>query len=248
MIQRLIRGRVLYVSLGLLIFFLYTRVVPLRLSEPHQPPQRPVLSASPEGASAQHWADWMPKDLDRATIQRVALEKPLVGFFLLVAIGLAGAMALAGLLLTLWGVSTGGLRRIWEEPVRRLPHWSFQELGRVVLLTIMVASLLPFVRLAVAAHRPEWEFDAHAWIAGSMLFLDGFVVLTILALASGKGASMWQMLGLSIRGGLRAARTGLRGYVTMFPWFFVMLYLVATISRWFGWEPPAEPIHELIFR
>ena len=113
----------------------------------------------------------------------------------------------------------------------------------------MVACLMPFVRVALLYYQPNWQLDAHLWVAVSMVLLDTCLILTVLVFAAekGRGRSPWRALGLSSRRATPAIGLGVRGYLSVFPWLFLLLFLIAEAARAFGWEPPIEPIHELVF-
>ena len=190
-----------------------------------------------------------PESLDAAAVQRLATEQPLAALLLSVTSLLATGMALAGVGLTIWGLGTGRLRSLWRFPAARLPSWSMQELGRMLMLILLVAGLMPFARLALLSYEPRWELDARLWVPVSMTLLDLFVILTVLAFAEGKRApSAWQAVGLSPRRWWESIRMGLRSYVTAFPWLFLLLSVITAVARVLHLEPPAEPLQELIFQ
>ena len=123
--QRLLRGRVLYIGLGVLVVFLYARVLTL----------------------------------------------------LLVSMGVAGVF------LTIKSLWTGEIYLLWRFRPRRLPPWSFGEFWRILLLILLLASLMPFVRLVLLSLVPQIELDHHLWLILSMVCLDTVLVLTVLSFA-----------------------------------------------------------------
>jgi membrane protease YdiL (CAAX protease family) len=56
-----------------------------------------------------------------------------------------------------------------------------------------------------------------------------------------------QALGLSMRQTASSMAVGLRGYLGLFPWLLLLLFGIMELARRLGFEPPKEPIHELIF-
>lgn len=237
MMQRLLRGRLLYLFLLLLVLFLYVRIgfIGHMAVEPAAPAQPPHASL-----------EWWPQQLDFDAVQRMIDQKPHIAVLFSAISLLAASMAVGGVVLTLWGLLSGRVREVWRFPAKALPPWSFGEVGRVVALVVLVASLMPFVRTAIHVHEPGGSPATRLWITVSMLLLDGFAVLTILAFAQGKAASAWRAVGLG-RYQRAPVTTALCSYVTAFPWLLLLLILVVEVARAFNFTPPVEPIHELIF-
>ena len=231
MIQRLLRSRWLYVGLVALLILLYGRALRARATMPLELREAPAQARE---------LTWLPKELDASTVQRVAEQDPGLAILLsLFSIVVAG-FAICGLALTAWSLRPGQAPR---SVARRITPWSFGEVGRITALTLVVAGLLPFARLGATSYRLSEPFDPHVWVVGSMLFLDAFVILAILAFASGKRAAF----GLSTRRVPAVLLEALRGYLAAFPWLFLLLFIVVEAVRRLGWTPPAEPIQELIF-
>ncbi len=238
MIQRLLRGRITYLVLGALVVILYGRALsthPLQPGEPAPPPPTPET------------LEWWPKDIQpSAIVQRVAQEPRLLLAVIAVTV-VSVAIWLGGLVLSVWGLVNGQVRTLWRFRSRPLPSWSLGESVRIVLLAGLVGSLMPFVRLALAAAQPEWDLDFRLWVPISMLIWALFIILTILTFAVGKGPSIGRVLGLSAVPLSSALRAGLRGYVTAFPWLLLILFIVVEAARALGVQPPIEPMHELVF-
>lgn len=237
--QRLLRGRLLYVVLGLLVVGAYAVRLWLHPA-PHHDVVPPVAT---EGS-----LEWWPTPLDLATVQAITERQP----FLKAALGLMGvglaSLALGGVALLLWSLGTGRIRSVWRFPTHRLPSWSFGELARITLLVVFLAGLLPLMFLAVPAHAGGLGVDPHLRITVSMILLDGGAILAMVAFAAGKGSSWRDALGLS-RGAIAPSMaTGLRGYVAVFPWLFVVLFLTVAAMRSLGLKPPIEPMQKLIFQ
>ena len=259
MIQRLLRGQALYFVLGALIIFLYMRamrVAPLKPLDASGATPVSQLAGAPPGpqsggrsadaASADDVLSWWPKTLSREDLERVAAREPLLGIFLsLLTIFIVG-MALGGVGLALSSLWSGRVRSVWRYRPRRLPRWSFGELGRIVAWVLILTSAFPLVRLSLP-QEAGMKIGAHLWISLSMLILDAGVILIILAFAAGKRGSVWRTLGFSDRQLLPSVMVALRGYVAVFPWLFLLLFFTVEAARHFGWTPPVEPIQELIF-
>lgn len=237
--QRLLRGRFLYWALSVLVLVLYVWTLsggplPFPSSTPH-----PRLDDTLE-----MW----PKELDFTTLRHLLSRRPSLALMVSALSLFSVVMGLGGLLMAGWGLWTGRIRTVWRFRSRRLPRWSFGELGRITILTVLIASLMPFVRLAAISAQVWWALDAHVWVTMSMLFLDCFVILTVLTFATAKGRSVKKTLGFSTRHLSRSVVIGLRGYVAIFPWLFILLYLITEFIRMMHLQPPLEPIHELIFQ
>ena len=240
MIQRLIRGRLLYLLLGLLVVFLYWRSGSVGMLA-HPEASRPAPS-QPDPSMG-----WWPEALDMAALKQGLLREPRLGILLGLLSVLLVSMGLGGFVISIWSLWTGRVRSVWRFPLQRLPRWSGGELARVIMLTILIAGLLPFAHMALLSTSAGWQLDQHLWISGSMLVLDAFVVLTILTFAAGKGPSIGAAIGFPSRKLLRGIRAGLFGYLAVFPWLFILLWLVVEVARWLGFQPPLEMIQELVF-
>jgi len=236
LVQRLLRGRLVYLLLGALVVALYVKAGLLRPSPADGGPAR-ALEEVP---------GWWPQELDQARL-RVAIDKaPALGAALsaltLILLGLGGG----GLVLFVWGMSTGRIRGLWRFSSRWSPQWSFGELARITLLVLFMAALLPFLALVTAPPGGAW--DHRAWMTVSMLILDVFAILLIVEFARSKGGSARSVLGLSGRHYRPSIATGLRGYLAVFPWLFVLLFAVVELARALHLRVPVEPIQELLFQ
>jgi len=242
MIQRLLRGWWLYVFLGVLTLVLYLHAISLSSVKRVKSPL-----PAPEVHASHRAEEWWPSPSDLTALQQTVKHEPWLGASLIVLGVLMLVMVLGGLGLTVRALLTRRIWTLWQGRTRQIPSWSFGELGRIVLLVALVASLFPFIRMGVLCIRLDWALHSRAWVAVVMLLLDLFVVLTILTVASGKGRSISRVFGVSARTLWMSIRSGLHGYVAVFPWLLVLLVLVVSIARCVGVEPPPEPIQELIF-
>ena len=247
--QRLLRSRLFYLVLGLLIVLLYSWTI--WLGSPRGPKsgahevQQQVPALSPAQSPAPD--TWWPEGLDAERVRQVVTRQPMLGLILSLLSLFVVGMGLGGLAYSCWALATGRVRSFWSASSRRaLPRWSFGELGRLLLLAVMMASLLPFVRIALLSHQYDWSLDTHLWMTISMLFLDLFVVLAILAFAAGKGTTLRKVFGFSGKRLRQSVGAGFRAYLMAFPWLFVLLFIIVTVAQTLGLKPPVEPIHELI--
>ncbi len=238
MIQRLLRGWIPYVLLGLLVAFLYVRTVLSGLSDPMD--LHPM--SAPETLSTQ----W-PEPPDAYALKQAALSQPhfaaLLGLLSLILVGLGTG----GLLVGISAIWTGRIQSLWRFTAPRLSRWTWGELGRILFLVLAMAFLFPFVRMAAAFYQPSWKLDTHTWITLSMLALDVYVVLAVLSFAVGKGRSPWTVFGLTGRPRWKSIKTGLFGYMVAFPWLFLMFFVTVEIAHRVGFQPPVEEIHRLVF-
>ena len=234
--HRLLRGRMLYVLLGALVAVLYAGIVPVTLPRHH---------GAAEVSAPDDTLEWWPKTLDAGAVKAALAEQPALGPMLSAIMLLLIGFGAGGALLFAWALATGRLRALWGVTSHRLPPWSFGELGRILLLTVLVASLLPFLSAAWGTDPVSGAADHHLWVTVSMLFLDVFIILLVLAFASEKGPSAWSTLGFS---GFSPVAVGLRGYLMAFPWLFLILLLMVKVMQWFHLKPPVESIQELIFQ
>ena len=237
MIQRLLRGRTFYLFLGILIIFLYLRTLSGGALQPMEADH--ALQETPP--------EWLLDVPDSAALRQAALKHRGLGLLLTGLMGLVVGMAVTGFVLTVRGLSRSRRAAFWQFPTPPSLRWSFGELGRITFLTVAVALLLPFVRLALLAMMPSWHLDPNLWIPVAMLGLDVFVVVTVLAFVAGKQQSLRSMLGSSRRRLDDAVKTGMLSYVTLFPWLVLLLMLISWAARALGFQPPMEPIHRLLF-
>ncbi len=237
--QKLLRGRMLYLLLAAITLLLYWRAMAVGYVTHGEEAPAPTPGLS---------MDWWPEAWDANTLQRTMQQKPHVAVWLALGSVLACGMGVGGVILTVWGIGTGRLRSLWRIPKAPLPAWTFGELGRLVVLILLIGLLMPFVRLAFLSWQPGWELDHRLWMTLAMLLLDGFAVMAILTFAQGKRGSVWGAAGRPRRQASTWIGLGLRSYVTAFPWLFLLLFAIVETARALNIEPPLEPIHELIFR
>ena len=238
--QRLLRGWLLYAIFGVLIGLLYVRAVPVKFGA--------ATVGVVEAPSQKHALEWWPSNLDAAAFKQAAARSPAMACALSLLTVIMAGLGVGGLAVTLRALGNGRIRDVWRFPSARLPAWTFEELGRITLLTVMIAMLLPFARLSFLFDELDGQPDTHLWLTLSMCVLDVFVIVAILAFALGKDASLRQTFGVS-RGEL-AARLSIafRAYLAAFPWLFLLLFLLVEGARAFGLKPPIEPIQQLIFQ
>ena len=237
--RRLIHNQWLYVGLIVLVGVLYARVALQGLGPmPHHEPK-------PQPAAPLSWTEG-PSDAELFR-QVISGERPGASALLLFGLVMLG-MGVGGLGLTTWGLATGQFTATWRYAASRPPAWNFGDVGRILLLTVGIAMLMPFVRLAAAAINPVWSLDDHVWLTASMLLLDVFVALAICTFALNKSGRLSDALGLSWDRAGAVIREALRDYVALFPWLFLLLLLALGASRALGLEPPVEPIHQLLFQ
>ena len=237
--QQLLRGWLLYAIFGVLIGLLYVRALPVKSQVTGE-----VVEAPPQ----ENTLEWWPSDLDATAFKQAAARSPSTALALSVLSVLMLGMGVGGFVATLGALASGRIRDVWRFTSARLPAWTFGELGRISLLTLMIAMLLPFVRLSFLLRDVGGQPDTHLWLTLSMCVLDVFVIVAILAFASAKAPSLWQTFGVS-RGELSARLSiAFRAYLAVFPWLFLLLFLVVEGARAFGLKPPIEPIQRLIFQ
>lgn len=241
MIQRILRGRWLYLLLAAIVMVIYARGLPATAPVTMDEPVHPALL---EQESVELW----PKELDAEGLKSATDRHPALGVMLTLLTMIMGGLIAGGLAYSWWHVLGGRVRSIWNFTSKRLPAWTFAELGRIVALMIIAFSLLPLLRFAPAAERLGLSPSSLIWIPLSMLFLDVFLIVAILAFASGKGAPVMQMVGLSTKRPGQVIAEAFKGYLVIFPALFVLLFLTVEIIRFFNLKPPLEPIQLLLFQ
>jgi len=268
MIQRLLRGRFLYLVFGALLAASYLSAWTRSLQHPGVPagivraptrglpaPHREAVRQAgvpgepPGREAASRSLEWWPRELDLSTLRQLTVREPLLAAALWILMMGAAGLAVAGVALSVWVVWSGRIRSLWRFTSLRLPAWSFGELGRITLLVLMMAGFLPLIRYPPLSHwMGGGDLDVHLRLIVSMLLLDVFAILTIVAFAQGKGTSVWRALGLSSRTWAASMAVGFRSYIAVFPWMFFLLFVVVEGARTMGFKPPIEPIQELIFQ
>ena len=236
-VQRLLRGRLLYLLCGLLVVVLYAKTGLLR----------PSGADGGRTRALEEVPAWWPSELDEARLKTAIAKAPTMGAALSVLTVVLFGMGGGGVALLVWGMSTGRLRGLLRFASGWKPQWSFGELARITLLILFAAALLPFLALLIAP-PPGGAGDHRAWMTVSMLVLDVFAILLILGFARGKGGSAGPVLGFWGRGPWPSIATGLRGYLAVFPWLFIVLFAVVELARVLHLRVPVEPIQELLFQ
>jgi membrane protease YdiL (CAAX protease family) len=255
MMQQLLRGWLLYIGLGAVVVGLYVQV--LRGLSEHGVPDEDLLGerlsiaqpfADGGSASDEMTLAWWPQDLTPQALTRVARRQPLLAMALsLWSLAITG-LAVAGVLLTVWAIWTRRLGAVFRYPARPPPPWSLGELARIIALAMLVCSLLPLVRLGVAWFQREWEFDSPLWIPVTTLVVELCVILGVFAFAAGKGTPARGAIGLTTFRLRAALAVGLRGYVAVFPWVLLALFLTVELLRAFEVTVPVEPIQKLLLQ
>jgi membrane protease YdiL (CAAX protease family) len=241
MIQRILRGQWLYLLLAVLVMVIYVAGVPMEtVTTDGEPTLPPIQFEEP--------LEWWPKEVDAVALREAVNEQPILGVLLSLLTVFMGGMMAGGLAFSWWSVLSGRVRSLWAFSGRRLPAWSFAELGRITALMIVAFSLLPLLRFAPPIRALGLSPGSLLWVPLSMLLLDGFLVLAIFAFASGKGIPIWKAVGLSPRRLPRALAGGFTGYLVIFPWLFLLLFLTVELIRFFHLKPPLEPIQVLLFQ
>ncbi len=239
--HRLLYGRLLYLVGGLLVALLYWNASRVQLPAPEDVASAPAMLED---------SAWWPSDVNPAAMRQRVTQSPHLLFTLTVLMLFTFGMLAGGIVLTVWSCWSGRVRSLWRFASHRLPPWSMGDLGRILLLTLIVAGLMPFVHIALVAWHLDWQHDTRFWITTSMLFLDLVVILIVLAFASAKthSRSAWDLLGVSPRRLGTAIEAGFRGYMAVFPWLFLLLFMMVELARALGIKPPVEPIQTLLFQ
>ena len=238
-LQRLLRGRILYGLLGGFIAVLYGAVFRHGTFLIHH--------ESSAALAVERTMEWWPNEVNASAVRQLVSRQPLLAIAMSLLMVVLIAMTLWGIGLTFWGLWSGRIRSVWTFASQPLPQWSFGELGRITLLIVMFASLLLLFHTVSASAPWGRGLDLHRWITISMFLLDGWMALVILLFAAGKGRSMWRTFGLSHPAVLPSITVGLRSYLAVFPWLFLVLFAVVEWARVLGIQPPTEPIQELLF-
>ena len=228
----LLYRRGLYLALGAMVLLLYGV---LWFRKPDTPPRRMEEAVS------------SPSEIDTAKLLETLQRHP----------GVARLLNLWGILVFLL-VGSGlvlSAQAVWRRKLvgffryrSHLPGtWSLSEVGRLVVLIVFVASLLPFVHMGLMLWTPGALGHLHLRSVLSMFFLEGWLVLLVWGFASAKARPLASILGLSTRHSLRAMEQAMLAYTTCFPWLMGLLWLIIVACQYLKIQPPLEPIHELLF-
>ena len=248
----MLQKRWFYVALGLIVVVVYARLFLGQTSrEPAPAPASlpgvtvPVKDRLPE----------LEQALEPSRVARALNAHP--GLMVLLSFWSAATLLLVvgGIILNARAASLKRLRRIfrYRTPLPRV--WSLRDVGRLTVLLVLMASLLPFVHIALGAWNVLPLEDRHLWSLIAMFVLHVWVLLVVAGMAAAKSVSLAKALGWphasargwSWRSARRAVRVGLTGYVALVPWILGLLWLILTICQRLGIEPPMEPIQELLF-
>jgi membrane protease YdiL (CAAX protease family) len=240
MSTRILRSRWFYSVLGGIVLWVYLMGFPA---------QSPITFDAPAGAARDgEPLEWWPRDLDAESLHDALERRPFLGLALSALSLFMGAMLAGGLAFCWWSVLTGRARSVWSFQAKRPPAWTFGEVARIAALIAFVLSLIPAIRASPVMAALGLPPDSHVWIPASMIALDVFVVLAILAFASDKATPAGKAVGLSGRRMGTAIVDGLKGYLVIFPWLFLLLFITVELMRFFHWKPPLEPIQIILFR
>jgi membrane protease YdiL (CAAX protease family) len=241
MIQRILRGRWLYLVLAAIVMVIYARGMPALA---------PIVLEEPEDHAAlqEQAVELWPKELDAHGLTEATRRHPVLGMVLTLLTLLMGMLIAGGLAYSWWHVLTGKVRTIWGFASKKLPAWTFAELGRIMALMIIAFSLLPLLRFAPFIEVWGPPTTSPVWIPLTMLCLDLFLIIAIFAFASGKGGTASQMVGLSTKRVGPVLLDAFRGYLVIFPFLLLTLFLTVEIIRFFNLKPPIEPIQALLFQ
>lgn len=230
--------RSIYIGLGLVALLAYARL--WTVAKPATPaPSAIELSRVSRDREALTQPIELPELLARAS-SRPQLLRRLTAWTAVIAL-----LFLGGIWLNVRAVWRGRLLKLFRYRSRLEAFWSFREVVQCFGLLLLVLSLLPFVHVSAIVWVWEGLSDPRLWSVVSMLAIDGLVVLFIWGFASAKG----RWITARAPGDSRAAavRTGLLGYMAIFPWIAGLLWLIVRLCQQLRIEPPIEPIHELLF-
>jgi len=239
--QSLLYGRWLYVLLGLAALAAYGRLL---TGKPLHSPDviEEIISKAdlPPSFSA--------VDVTWAQVVERVHQRPAIAIQLGIWAGLLAGLALAGTLLTLQDIRTGRARRLLQYRTRiSMTLWSYGDLARMMLLVGLLISLWPFVRISLMAWVWLGLVDDHVWGLISTIGFDLLVIMIVLAFAATRRRVLFSLFGRTWRNARAAIAQSVRGYVTLFPWIFSLLWFLVTACERLGIQPPVEPIHELLF-
>lgn len=237
--QRLLRGRMFYLVLTGFVLGLgaYGRTV-------HLQPwlAAPTADRKPSPSAEARWTE----DVDLQVLRTAAADDPALHRLLFVLVFLTSGMLCAGVVLAMWSLLTGRIRRLWRGPFHPPLPWTFGEVVRITLMMFLVVPLLQFARVALVLLRPDWPMDPNLWINVSMLALYVLMLAMILFFAAGKSHPPLGAVGLSTAGWREAIRVGVQGYVALFPWLLLTLWGVVQVAQRFHLEPPIQPLQRMI--
>lgn len=231
-----------YVGLSAIVALLYAWL--LKSGRVAWQPLHPLMTHSSAAASSTSLWD---QDMDPQRMLEVLQRKPRLAMWLSVWTTLGTGLWIAGLALSFQAIRTGRLAKFLRVPSRLSTSWSFGDLGRVVWLIVLLASLFPLARLSFSRAGLPIAADEHLWSVVAMILLDGLVVAVVWALAASKTRAPAGWFGLSRRAAPGTIQQALTGYVGCFPWIFGLLWLVVRITTRLGIQPSMEAIHELLF-
>jgi len=247
--QRLLRGKVFYVALALFVcaLFFHTLTSHQRFARMHLDSRGESVVAQLEDTKLEsELPAWAKTTIDTEAIRRIATDNLPVGISLFILGLFLVGMSVGGVVYSARALMQGRLTAFWRGTTYQPPAWTFGELGRIILLVLLVVALLPIGRLSLIGFWPDL-MDENLWVTASMLFIDGFLLLAILAFSVGKGRPPRAALGLAGGRMLDPIGAGFRGYVTLFPWLVLLLVVIAQLASHFQLEPPVQPIQMLLF-
>ncbi len=237
MIQRLLRGSLVYWILALIVVALWTRMGGVR---------RPSAEAFAQVRTAfQTHEPFVP---DQQQLERGAQQAPLVAGALWLWFLFIISLGISGLAVTLHAVWTGRIRLLWQPAMGRFPPWKLGEVVRIIALLVLMVLLFPYARLAILTIQLSSDANPSLWIVAPAAVIDVFAIATVISFARGKGRSVSELFGLSGDTAWQSIRIGLYSYVAIIPWVLALIVLSVMVVRTLHLPVQMEPIQELLFK
>ena len=136
-----------------------------------------------------------------------------------------------------------GVRKLTRRPLleaQEPPHkagWGPVEVVNLFVFLFFFEAVILAVQSFVQAEESFLLLNTFARDAAAVLML--FYIVRV------RYRQPLAALGLSLRSWAGNVLKGLAGYLALIPALFVMLVLVAAAARWFGHEPPPQPVVEI---
>ncbi len=233
MIQRLLRGRMLYLLLAVATpaAYLWAKGQPTR-----------ILTQTSSEVISEAFA----RTPDLASLEANFWKHPDLAFASLLSAFVLLSMLVISALISARALAKGSWRTFFVFPNALPSSFSIGELWRMIALSASLLFWLPVLRLGIEKLFLAARISVNAWLLGTTLFIDAFVIAVVLAFAAGKTFAPRQLFGLWPQRPKEAFRIAYRSYLGLFPWIFVVLFVISGIVHYLGYEPPVPPIQRMM--
>lgn len=128
------------------------------------------------------------------------------------------------------------------------PSWGIDDVAKVVILFMFYASFFSVFSHIIDLICTERGLDRRAGMVASTGLMDILMLLFVLRMVIVKYRQPITALGLSMKELSKNVGIALYSYVGLLPLLSLVLFAAFILARIFDYNPPPEPVYELIFQ